>query len=192
MEERPAAGLSGYRWVVFVLLAGGYLLVYFHRLCPAVVALDMMHDLEAGGGMMGLLASHRMMPEDKYLERAQQMAVHLVDAQHPDGYWAFDFDRPVELVGISEKGTTLWGLLFYRLYSQTGDEQYLVVARKALRWGMDAQYAGDDLNAAGGIVGRSPASGVVYRRWFPLICTYTMAWHGLAILEEIKLDVTAG
>jgi len=142
-----------------------------------------------GWAMIGLLASHRMMPEGGYLEQAQQMAAHLVDAQHAEGYWAFRFDQPVEEAGISEKGTTLWSLLFYRLYHQTGETRYLEAARKALRWGVGAQYAGDDPNAAGGIVGQSPASGVMYRRWFRLICSYTMAWHGLALLEELALDV---
>jgi hypothetical protein len=140
-----------------------------------------------GWAMMGLLASHRMMPEGGYLEHARRMAAHLLDAQHPEGYWAFRFDQPVHEVGISEKGTTLWSLLFYRLYRETGEARYLETARKALLWALAAQYTGEDPNAAGGIVGRSPASGVVYRRWFPLICSYTMAWHGLAILQELEL-----
>ena len=29
-----------YRWVIFTVLAFGYILVYFHRLCPAVLAVD--------------------------------------------------------------------------------------------------------------------------------------------------------
>ena len=53
---------SGYRWLVFVVLASGYLLVYFHRLCPAVVAKDMMNDLGASAGLMGLLASAYFYP----------------------------------------------------------------------------------------------------------------------------------
>jgi sugar phosphate permease len=55
-------GPSRYRWVVFALLAGGYLLVYFHRLCPAVVALDMMEDLHAEAWLMGLLGSAYFYP----------------------------------------------------------------------------------------------------------------------------------
>ena len=35
-----------YRWFIFWILSGGYILVYFHRLCPAVVAVDMMQDLK--------------------------------------------------------------------------------------------------------------------------------------------------
>jgi sugar phosphate permease len=46
-----------YRWVIFGILAFGYLLVYFHRLCTGVVALDMSHDLRAGGALTGLLVS---------------------------------------------------------------------------------------------------------------------------------------
>jgi hypothetical protein len=31
-----------YRWVIFWILACGYVLVYFHRLCAVVLAVDMM------------------------------------------------------------------------------------------------------------------------------------------------------
>lgn len=51
-----------YRQVVFWILALGYVLVYFHRLCPAVVAVDMMRDLQAGGALAGLLASAYFYP----------------------------------------------------------------------------------------------------------------------------------
>ena len=53
---------AGYRWLVFSLLAGAYLLVYFHRLAPAVVALDMMEEFSAGPALMGLLASAYFYP----------------------------------------------------------------------------------------------------------------------------------
>lgn len=46
-----------YRWIIFWVLASGYILVYFHRLCPAVVAVDMMKDLQTGGGLTGLLSA---------------------------------------------------------------------------------------------------------------------------------------
>jgi sugar phosphate permease len=54
--------VSSYRWVVFGLLACGYILVYFHRLSTNVVALDMMKDLEVGGALIGLLASGYFYP----------------------------------------------------------------------------------------------------------------------------------
>ena len=57
---RPGPGV--YRWIVFLLLAAGYVLVNFHRLCPAVVALDLMRDLQAGGSLVGLLASAYFYP----------------------------------------------------------------------------------------------------------------------------------
>ena len=60
--EQAVATRNRYRWVVFALLAAGYLLVYFHRLSPAVVALEMMDDLGAGAGLMGLLASAYFYP----------------------------------------------------------------------------------------------------------------------------------
>lgn len=63
MKDEPG-GISyrTYRWIVFLLLAIGYLLVYFHRLCPAVVALDLMNDLKASGSLVGLLASAYFYP----------------------------------------------------------------------------------------------------------------------------------
>ena len=51
-----------YRWLIFAVLSGGYILVYFHRLCPAVVAVDMMADLQAGGALLGLLGSAYFYP----------------------------------------------------------------------------------------------------------------------------------
>lgn len=52
----------GYRWLIFWILALGYVLVYFHRLCPAVVAVDMMRDLNAGGALVGILSSAYFYP----------------------------------------------------------------------------------------------------------------------------------
>jgi sugar phosphate permease len=51
-----------YRWLIFWILALCYILVYFHRLCPAVVAVDMMQDLKAGGALTGLLAAAYFYP----------------------------------------------------------------------------------------------------------------------------------
>ena len=62
IQPKASAKPSGYRWVVFCLLAFGYLLVYFHRLCPAVVALDMQADLQASGALLGFLAAAYFYP----------------------------------------------------------------------------------------------------------------------------------
>lgn len=62
MTATPLARSQRYRHVIFWILAGGYVLVYFHRLCPAVVAVDMMRDLQAGGTLAGLLASAYFYP----------------------------------------------------------------------------------------------------------------------------------
>lgn len=51
-----------YRWLIFWILALCYVLVYFHRLCPAVVAVDMMRDLKVGGALTGLLGSAYFYP----------------------------------------------------------------------------------------------------------------------------------
>ena len=51
-----------YRWVIFTVLAFGYILVYFHRLCPAVLAVDMMRDLHTSGAITGLLGAAYFYP----------------------------------------------------------------------------------------------------------------------------------
>lgn len=51
-----------YRWYIFWCLAVGYILVFFHRLCPAVVATDMMTDLHASGALIGFLSSAYFYP----------------------------------------------------------------------------------------------------------------------------------
>lgn len=46
-----------YRWLIFSILSLCYVLVYFHRLCPAVLAVDLMRDLKAGGALTGVLSA---------------------------------------------------------------------------------------------------------------------------------------
>lgn len=56
MSPTSRLSVKRYRLLVFAALATSYMLVTFHRLCPAVVAVDMMRDLDAGGGLVGMLA----------------------------------------------------------------------------------------------------------------------------------------
>ena len=51
-----------YRTLIFAILGTAYILVFFHRLAPAVVAVDMMADLKTGGALMGILASAYFYP----------------------------------------------------------------------------------------------------------------------------------
>ncbi len=62
METDPRLTARRYRWLIFALLALSYILVYFHRLCPAVLAVDIMRDLEAGGALTGLLGAAYFYP----------------------------------------------------------------------------------------------------------------------------------
>ena len=62
LSEESLAKALRYRWLIFWILAFGYVLVYFHRLCPAVVAVDMMRDLQTSGELLGLLASAYFYP----------------------------------------------------------------------------------------------------------------------------------
>lgn len=137
--------------------------------------------------MEGLLAAHRLLPEDGYLEKAKRYAQKMIEAQHETGYWKRQLDRPLEITGISEKSTAIWSYLFYQLYKESGDEQYLTVARKALMWCLENQYTGPDREAYGSIIGRTNSSGIGYRPWFDISCVYTSAFFGLAVMEELSL-----
>ncbi len=51
-----------YRWWIFSILALGYVLVYFHRLSPAVMALELMTTFGVGGTIVGVLGSAYFYP----------------------------------------------------------------------------------------------------------------------------------
>lgn len=144
-----------------------------------------------GWAMEGLLAMNRMYPDTIYLDYAEKLAKNLQKGQNADGSWSYIFDRDSKEVGISEKGTALWSLLFYQLYEATDDSDYLQTARNALSWCLENQYTGPDIEAIGGLVGSTPASMVGIREYFPASCAYTTGFFGLAILEELKTIVAA-
>ncbi|MBU4565266.1 MAG: MFS transporter [Desulfarculus sp.] len=62
MSAATVSRPSSYRWLVFAVLACAYLLVYFHRTCPAVVAADLMRDLKAGATSLGMLGAAYFYP----------------------------------------------------------------------------------------------------------------------------------
>ena len=55
-------GFSRYRYLIFGILGAAYILVFFHRLAPAIMAVDMMRDLQISGALMGILASAYFYP----------------------------------------------------------------------------------------------------------------------------------
>jgi sugar phosphate permease len=62
LHLNPLTKMLRFRWLIFGLLATGYVLVFFHRICPAVLAIDLMHDLKAGGSLTGLLGAAYFYP----------------------------------------------------------------------------------------------------------------------------------
>jgi len=65
MEMRAEKGqrrLLRYRWFIFVILAVGYVLVYFHRVSSAVVAPELMEAFHVSGAILGVLASAYFYP----------------------------------------------------------------------------------------------------------------------------------
>ncbi len=57
MYDSAHRKMLAYRWVIFWVMAVGYVFVYFHRLCPSVVAVDIQKAFNASGVLTGLLAS---------------------------------------------------------------------------------------------------------------------------------------
>jgi len=54
--------VSSYRWVIVSLLSLSYLLVYVHRMCPAVLVGDLIRSFNASGAVAGLMASAYFYP----------------------------------------------------------------------------------------------------------------------------------
>jgi sugar phosphate permease len=57
MEQKLAARVLSYRWLIFAVFAMGYFLVYFHRVSLSVVADDLARDLNVSGSVLGVLGS---------------------------------------------------------------------------------------------------------------------------------------
>ncbi len=53
---------EGYRYIICFLIFLSYVLVYFHRLCPAVIALDMQRAFAVSGTLLGILGSAYFYP----------------------------------------------------------------------------------------------------------------------------------
>ncbi len=62
MTKSTKLNFKEYRLLVFLVIGLCYLLVFFQRIAPAVVALDMMSDLKAGAVLIGFLASGYFYP----------------------------------------------------------------------------------------------------------------------------------
>ena len=60
-EELPAQA-KRYRYAICLAIYLSYLLVFFHRLCPAVIALDIQADFGLSGTVLGLLGSAYFYP----------------------------------------------------------------------------------------------------------------------------------
>ena len=139
----------------------------------------------------GLIEVHRAAPDEtdgRYLKKALRITEHVLKAQAADGSWSVRFDRSAEFVGVCDKSTALWAGLLIRLYKITGDETYFNAGMKAIQWGMDNQYFGEDPIARGAIVGRSWPSGITFRHWWDVVVTYTVSFFGNALAEALSLE----
>ncbi len=62
MAENGRKRLLRYRWLIFSVLATGYVLVYFHRVSSAVVAPELIEAFHVSGALLGVLASAYFYP----------------------------------------------------------------------------------------------------------------------------------
>jgi len=61
-KARGERNSDRYRYVICGTMFLSYMLVYFHRLCPAVIALDMQEAFKASGTLLGVLGSAYFYP----------------------------------------------------------------------------------------------------------------------------------
>ncbi len=57
MDNKPAARMLFFRWLLFAILALAYCFVYFHRNCLSVVADDLAQEFTASASAIGVLGS---------------------------------------------------------------------------------------------------------------------------------------
>ena len=62
MIQKEMKKMFPYRWLIFSILATQYLIVYFHRVSPAVVASELVDTFSISGASLGLLASAYFYP----------------------------------------------------------------------------------------------------------------------------------
>lgn len=61
-QQADIAKARRYRYLVCGSIFLAYVMVFFHRLCPAVIALDMQESFEVGGTLLGVLGSAYFYP----------------------------------------------------------------------------------------------------------------------------------
>lgn len=54
--------IKHYRYIIFAVISFAYIMVYFHRTCPAVIALDIQQYFDASGTLVGVLSSAYFYP----------------------------------------------------------------------------------------------------------------------------------
>ena len=57
MNKNLAGKVLRFRWLIFLVLALAYFIVYFHRLSLSVVADDLINEFQTTASIMGLLGS---------------------------------------------------------------------------------------------------------------------------------------
>ncbi len=57
MDNKPAARMLFFRWLLFAILALAYCFVYFHRNCLSIVADDLAREFSASASAIGVLGS---------------------------------------------------------------------------------------------------------------------------------------
>jgi sugar phosphate permease len=166
---------------IFSLLCLGYFLVYFHRLSPAVMALDLMKTFQTGGAMLGLLGSAYFYP----YAIMQLPAGLLADSWGPR--------KSITLfLGIGAVGSLLFGLapnfgtaLFARVLVGLGVSMVFIPAMKILAlWFQPRQFVhmAGLLMTMGGLGSLSAAAPLA---WFSRILGWRLSFiliSGLTIL----------
>lgn len=169
MREDLAAKVLRFRWMIFLVLALAYFIVYFHRLSLSVVANDLIKDFQTTGSVMGFLGSIYF-----YCYAAMQLPAGLLsDSLGPRKSVTF-------FLVIASAGSIIFGFapsikvaFAGRVMVGIGVSMVFIPTMKILsRWFRAEEFAfmAGVLNAVGGL-------GVLAATWFLALMALKLGWR---------------
>ncbi len=175
---------SSYRWAIFAVLAAQYLVAYFHRVSPAIVADDLARSFHSGAAGVGLLASGYF-----YAYALMQVPVGLLsDSLGPRKTITFS-------CLLSALGSVLFGCapgyglaLFSRILVGIGTSAVFVSSMKVIaEW-----FRGNEYGRVSGLLMAVGGVGFFTAATPLALLSETMSWRGAFVsVGAVTLLVTA-
>ncbi len=167
--DQPLETRSGYRWIIFAILAMAYLFVYFHRLSLSVVADDLIAEFKTTASILGMLGSVYF-----YCYAAMQLPAGLLsDSIGPRKTVTF-------FLVIAAIGSLLFGLaptigvaFLGRVMVGFGTSMVFIPTMKILsQW-----YRKDEFAQMAGILNAVGGAGVLMATWVLASMSASLGWR---------------